>query len=29
MKIMVGYDGSTDSKIALNLAIAHAKGIYG
>ena len=29
MKIMVGYDGSADSKIALNLAIAHAKASAG
>lgn len=29
MKIMVGYDGSKDSKTALNLAIAHAKAFTG
>ena len=29
MKIMVGYDGSKDSKIALDLAIAHAKAFTG
>jgi nucleotide-binding universal stress UspA family protein len=29
MKILVGYDGSSDSKSALNLAVTHAKAFTG